>query len=141
MTELSQSQKDFIFYSALVGIGLGIGCFFQQLYIINGDFTIAILFSLSALTGIVAFSFLMLKRKEAGILLIIASALLFIRQAVIAWMLAKYGIFMFSLLQSVFIVYTIVIMIMVLLNGYPVLFNRLAAEKKADEDYWKNNMS
>lgn len=139
MTELSQPQKDFVSYSGMVGLGLAIGCFVQQLYIIKEN-SMLMLLSLSALAGIVGFIFLLLKRKEAGVLLIITSALLFIRQAIIAWMLAKYGIVMFSLLQLVFIIYCIVITIMVMLNGYPTLFRKMATEKKAEEDYWKNNI-
>ena len=139
MTELSQFQKDFVSYSGMVGLGLAIGCFFQQLYIIKENSAFMLL-SLSALAGIVAFIFLLRQRREAGVLLIIASVLLFVRQGFIAWM-ARNGVIMFSLLQLIFIIYCIVITIMVILNGYPALFKKIAAEKKADENYWKNTMS
>ena len=138
MTELSQSQKDFIAYSSLAGICISAMCFMQQLYIINGDFTIAILFSLSALLSLLAFTALVLKKKISGVLLIIAASLLFIRQAVIVFMAVKMGIVMFSLLQIILFVYCIVMAILVQVNGYPALFGKIEAEKKLDQEYWNN---
>lgn len=140
MTELSNSQKDFFVYTGLVGMGIGLGCLIQQLYIIDLDFFYAMLFSVSAIAGITAFTFLMLQKKEAGILLIIAASLLFIRQGVIAWMAVRYQVFMFSLIQIVFFIYTLVILILFFVNGYQHLLKRVAAEKKADEDYWNKTL-
>lgn len=139
MTELNSSQKDFIYYSGMLGIGLGLACLFQQLYIIGTDPVYALLFSLSAITGIIAYSYLLLHKKDSGLLLIIASALLFLRQAAIAWLLVKYGIVMFSLIQLVFLVYTIVITILFFANEYPPVLKKIAVEKKAEREYWRNN--
>lgn len=140
MTELSTSQKDFFVYTGLVGMGVGLGCLIQQLYIIDLDFLYAILFSVSAIAGITAFTFLMLQKKEAGVLLIVAASLLFIRQGIIAWMAVRYQVFMFSLIQIVFFIYTLVIMILFFVNGYQHLLKKLAADKKAEEDYWNNTL-
>lgn len=138
MTELTQTQKDFISYSSLVGISLSAVCFMQQLYIINGDFVLAILFSLSSVAALLAFVFLILKKKTAGILLISAASLLFIRQAVIGFMAVKMGIVMFSLLQIVLFIYCIVIAILVHVNSYPALFRKIEAEKSSEAEYWNN---
>lgn len=139
MTELNSSQKDFISYSGMLGVGLGLACLFQQLYIIDADPLYALLFSLSAIAGIIAYIFLMLQKKDSGVLLIIASALLFLRQAVIAWLLVKYNIVMFSLIQLVFLVYTIVITILFFANEYQSVLKKMAAEKKAEREYWEKN--
>ena len=141
MTELKSQQKDFISYGGMLGVGLAVACLFQQLYIIDGDPFYAFLFSLSAMAGIIAFVFLLLHKKEAGILLIVASALVFIRQGVIAWLLVRYGIVMFSLVQIIFAVFTIVYTILFFVNEYPPIFKKIAAEKKAEKEYWDNNLS
>lgn len=140
MTELNNSQKDFFVYTGLVGMGIGIGCLIQQLYIIDLDFFYAFLFSVSAIAGITAFTFLMLQKKEAGVLLIVALSLLFIRQVAIAWMAVRYQVIMFSLIQIVFFIYTIVILVLFFVNGYHRLLKQVAMDKKADEEYWDNTL-
>ena len=140
MKELTNSQKDFLQYSGLVGIGLGLACLMQQLYIIDGDFKIAVLFSLSAIAGILAYICVALQKKEAGVLLIIAASLLFLRQGVIGFLFLKYGIIMFSPIQIIFFIYTLVILIFFFLNGYQLLLKQIAEEKKQEEEKWRNTI-
>lgn len=138
MKELTNPQKDFLQYSGLVGTGIGLVCLVQQLYIIDGSFPVAVLFSLSALAGIVAYVFVMLQKKEAGLLLIVAASLLFIRQGVIGFLFLKFGIIMFSPIQVIFFIYTLVILIIFFLNGYQLILKEIDAEKKREQEYWKD---
>lgn len=141
MKELTNSQKDFLQYSGMVGTGIGLVCLVQQMYIIDRSFLVAALFSLSAVGGIVAYIFVMLQKKEAGLLLIVAASLLFLRQGVIGFLFLKFGIIMISPIQVIFFIYTLVILIIFFLNGYQRILKEIAADKKTEQEYWKNNLS
>ena len=138
MKELTNPQKEGCQYSGLVGTGIGLVCLVEQVYIIDGSFPTAVLFSLSALAGIVAYVFVMLQKKEAGLLLIVAASLLFIRQGVIGFLFLKFGIIMFSPIQVIFFIYTLVILIFFFLNGYQHILKEIAADKKREQEYWKD---
>ena len=138
MTEPTAAQKDYFTYGGVAGLGIALICLFQQLYIIDRSFIVALLFSISSIAGIVAFTAMMKLRKETGVLLITALSLLFLRQVAIALVAIKYGIVMFSLIQIIFFIYVMVITIIFFVNGHQRLLKALDLEKKREADYWKN---
>jgi hypothetical protein len=140
LKELTTQQKEFCQYSGLVGIGIGLVCFFQQLYIFSETFWVAFLFATSAIAGIIGFILLSLCKKETGVWLLIAVSLLFIRQIIIAWLLVKYNVMMVSLIQTVFFIYSLVIGILFFANGLPEKLKLIAANKKEEEEYWNTTL-
>lgn len=140
MKELSSQQKEFCQYTGLLGIAVGVVCFFQQVYIMGESLPHALLFSASAIAGIFAFSCLALCKKETGVLLVVALSLLFIRQVVIAWLFVKYQIMMVSLIQVIFFIYTLVITILYFVNGYPKKLKEVADAKKQDDEFWNSTI-
>lgn len=140
MQELSTQKKEFCQYTGLLGIGMGVVCFFQQMYILGESLPYAILFSASAIAGIFAFSCLALCKKESGILLIVALALLFIRQVIIVWLFVKYQVMMVSLIQAAFFIYTLVILVLYFVNGYPKKLRAAATAKKEEDDFWNSSL-
>jgi hypothetical protein len=140
MKELSSAQKEFCQYTGLAGAGLGLVCLIQQLYVFSTTLSYALLFSASAIAGIVAFVSLALCKKETGILLIIAISLLLLRQMVVLWFFIRYQVMMFSLIQIIFLLYSMVILILFYVGGYPKKLKELALARQQEKDYWENHL-
>jgi hypothetical protein len=131
MDILTKKQENFLDNAGLFGLLISLACLFQHFYfMITGWITISIIGVY--LLSVVSFFMLMRKHDKAPIFLLISTVLIFCTLLLLMLSLA------FSPVLLLLLVYSLIIVILTYVNGYPALLTKRKLAIKAEEDKWKN---
>lgn len=149
MTELTPAQKNFCLYCGLFGLMIGLACIIQHFFVWDADWdTMGLI--IPPLTGLTAFVLLIIKKRAAGIFLILACVLLMARLIYFAYLsldddIILLGIsqffFFIGILHILYFIYTFIIIVLYFSLGYPRLFKMISDEKRAEQAFWDRKLN
>ena len=127
--KLDKKAEDFCNMYGTIGILLSATCLLQQMYFMISAITNWIIVCIY-IYSIISFSLLVRKNKHAPLLLFIGGFLLFV---VAAWLTV---IQVYSPILWISMCYSIVISILIIVDGLTKKLEALAASKEAEDNYW-----
>lgn len=134
MSSLPEKDQQFCSWIGLSGLGISVTCLLQHLGFMNYSVWMAYAIIPVYIFSIIAFSLLIAKSPAAPVCILISAILVFLDEVYVFLTLT------FSLILLMLVLYSVVVTVLVYVNGLPARLRQFARQQRSEDDFWKDKL-